>query len=456
MSRIYKKLIGFLIILFPILFTSFLIASADFSIENWLFYKNIILPEGLVEEKNPIAVKLDDEVFRSAKSNFEDLRIIEEDKEVPFQVIRKGAGGKGEEEVAREGEIINPSSVKTPIQEKGFGSERMLDRNKETYFQNDYLREPKEASFVIDLKRKTLTSKIMILSTDAENTWTSIKIEGSDDKDYWQAIKEKTFIPFSSRREIAYPESNYRYLKLSFEHTGSLKVHELEVYTSIYSPPEVYLLFIGEKGKDYEFYYGNDLATMPPYEVGKLSLETAFWGSLSKEYINPKGKTDYDKDNIANEKDNCPFNFNPDQKDTDGDRLGDTCDNCSTLKNPNQLDSNNNKIGNVCEDDDKDGILNLVDNCPNYSNPNQKDENSNGIGDACEDFDNDGIINDKDNCENTSNYNQADKDKDGIGDACDPVDDRWTEKYPWLLWGTIGVVIIVIGFFAYRLLRKIS
>lgn len=228
------------------------------------------------------------------------------------------------------------------------------------------------------------------------------------------------------------------------------------VYTPIYSIPEIYFLFIGEKEKDYKLYYGNDLAKMPEYKMEGLSLEVAFFASLSSEYLNPKGKADYDNDGIQNDRDNCPLIYNPDQSDTDEDKIGDACDNCPTFKNPNQLDKNNDGVGDVCEDEDKDGIVNILDNCPNYSNPNQRDENANGIGDTCEDFDNDGVINDKDNCINNYNPDQGDKDKDRIGDPCDPRDDRWTEKWPYLLWTVIAIVIGIIIFFALRLLKKMS
>jgi len=434
------KLTIFLLLLFP------LFILADFNIENWLFYKAIILPENL-PEKGPVAIELDNEVFSSARSDFGDLRIIEgEGNEIPFSLIRKEG-----EEIASRGEIISPSSVRPPAEGLNFDPERMLDKNSATYFGNDYRIEPKRASFIIDLKRRALTKRLMILSTDPLHTWISIQIEGSNDLEEWEIIKAKVLIPFSPRREIAYPESFFQYLKLDFEHTGSLRIHEIEVY----SASEVFLLFLGERGKDYRLYYGNDLAKMPPYKI-ELSLENAFWGYLSREFVNPKGKADYDKDGIQNQIDNCPFASNPDQKDTDGDGIGDVCDNCPTFKNPNQLDKNNNGLGDICEDDDKDGIINLLDNCPNYPNPDQKDENKNGVGDACEDFDNDRIINDKDNCPDDYNPDQADKDRDKIGDACDPIDDRWTEKYPWLLWGVIGIVIITIIYFCYRLLRKLK
>lgn len=440
MKKVFKLTI-FLVILFP------LFVFADFTLQNWLFYKEIVLP-GNLPTKGPVAVGLDNEIFSSARTDFGDLRIIEEgENETPFNLIKSGG-----EEVSSNGEIINASSVRPPAEGQNFEPERMLDKNSATYFENDYRVEPKEASFIIDLKRKALTKRLMILSIDPLHTWTSIQIEGSNDLENWELIKPKISIPFSNRREIAFPESLFRYLKLSFQHTGSLKIHEIEVY----SASEVFLLFLAERGKDYRLYYGNDLAKMPDYRMERLSLENAFWGFLGGEKVNPMGKADYDKDGVQNQVDNCPFVSNPDQKDTDGDGIGDACDNCPTFKNLSQLDRNNNGVGDICEDNDKDGVLNLIDNCPDYSNSDQKDENRNGIGDACEDWDNDGVINDKDNCLNKYNPEQWDQDRDKIGDACDPVDDRWTEKYPWLLQATIGGVIIIIAFLGYRLLKRLK
>jgi choice-of-anchor B domain-containing protein len=75
-------------------------------------------------------------------------------------------------------------------------------------------------------------------------------------------------------------------------------------------------------------------------------------------------------------------------------------------------------------DTDDDGFADNIDNCPNIFNPNQEDANNNGIGDACEeivfvDTDNDGISDDIDNCPLVPNPNQEDVDNDGIGDACE-------------------------------------
>ncbi len=104
---------------------------------------------------------------------------------------------------------------------------------------------------------------------------------------------------------------------------------------------------------------------------------------------------DQDLDGVRDVLDNCPVHYNPLQKDTDGDGAGDACDNCPT-PNPDQADTDSDGVGDAC------------DNCPNDENLNQADTDGDGPGDAC------------DNCPTTPNPDQADTDGDGLGDACEP------------------------------------
>ena len=79
----------------------------------------------------------------------------------------------------------------------------------------------------------------------------------------------------------------------------------------------------------------------------------------------------------------------------------------------------------IFSDNDQDGFYDIQDNCPDDYNPQQKDIDFDGIGDLCDnkleikDSDGDSIIDKVDNCPDKSNSNQADEDNDGIGNKCD-------------------------------------
>jgi len=191
---------------------------------------------------------------------------------------------------------------------------------------------------------------------------------------------------------------------------------------------------------------------------------------------------DDDGDGIPSTRDNCPFKFNPDQKDSDGDGLGDTCDNCPNDRNktepgtcgcgqvdadtdgdhvpdcqdgcPNDRtktapgpcgcghsdgDTDNDGTadcidgcpndpsktapgacgcGNPDTDTDGDGVPDCIDGCPN--DPSKTAPGACGCGNPDTDTDGDGIPDCLDNCPNTPNPDQKDSNHDGRGDACTP------------------------------------
>lgn len=96
-------------------------------------------------------------------------------------------------------------------------------------------------------------------------------------------------------------------------------------------------------------------------------------------------------------------------------------------------------------DTDFDGRPDMEDNCVSISNYDQADGDINGRGDACEDYDRDGVLGGKDNCPNTPNVVQQDTDADGVGDICDNLDNRITERMPWLPWVGIGIAGFVLA-----------
>lgn len=81
---------------------------------------------------------------------------------------------------------------------------------------------------------------------------------------------------------------------------------------------------------------------------------------------------DDDGDGHADEEDNCPYRFNPDQSDGDGDGAGDLCDNCDGLPNADQADTDEDGFGDAC------------DKCPVLHHLNQDDTDNDGVGDACD------------------------------------------------------------------------
>lgn len=82
---------------------------------------------------------------------------------------------------------------------------------------------------------------------------------------------------------------------------------------------------------------------------------------------------DADGDNIGNEIDNCPEDYNPGQEDMDGDGIGDVCDEVNGTEESGQ-------------DWDSDSITDSADNCPYDYNPGQEDMDGDGIGDICDDI----------------------------------------------------------------------
>ena len=105
-------------------------------------------------------------------------------------------------------------------------------------------------------------------------------------------------------------------------------------------------------------------------------------------------------------------------------------------------------------DVDQDSIPDKLDNCVKNANADQKDIDENGRGDVCDDYDRDGVINGEDNCPDQPNRRQKDTDEDGIGNECDGEESRITEKYPWLPWTGMGLVMVVIGGLFIKTLRE--
>ncbi|WP_116107459.1 PKD domain-containing protein [Lewinella sp. IMCC34191] len=161
---------------------------------------------------------------------------------------------------------------------------------------------------------------------------------------------------------------------------------------------------------------------------------------------------DADGDGIADEEDNCPTRYNPEQNvltfyaDADGDGYGDpanslqscfppdgyvtnNADNCPDYPSDNLTDTDGDGWGDACDDDDdNDGVRDTDDCAPldrEVSAPRlfYADRDGDGYGDPAEatlacvqpaGF----VTNGSDNCPATANPGQEDSDADGIGDSC--------------------------------------
>ena len=403
------------------------------NIDLYPYYKDIVLEDNYDE---PVLIGLDADVLNSMNLNGNDLRITENNIEVPCKLILKKI-----EELAHDSDIIEVSSTRPDFRGISFDVDNIIDgdysTDEESSFQIDYAKDPEHAWMIIDFKNKKLTNKIQIWSEDDAFTWTHIKIEGSNTQDNWVNVKAKTQYPFSAVISILYPASNFRYLKITLWHTQSLKIGEIEIYGASGGD----IIFYAKPSKNYRLYYGNKYADKPIYDTSSLytSSHTPLV-DLSAQKNNPSFSSDIDGDGIL--VDNCPFTSNPDQADLDKDGVGNACDNCISASNVNQQDADNDGVGDACDncpynsnsdqmdkdidgigytcdDADNDRIINSKDNCVDGYNPSQKDSDNDGIGDACIDLDNDGIISYKDNCLSISNPDQKDSDNDKIGDVCD-------------------------------------
>lgn len=129
----------------------------------------------------------------------------------------------------------------------------------------------------------------------------------------------------------------------------------------------------------------NDIENFNPQKLvnGKMLID---WLYKIKKIKSCKINNDYDDDGIPNYIDNCPYTYNPNQKDTDNDWIGDVCDNDidgDGIPNPiwvvdDEWNINWNKILEAKKKWEQ------VDNCLFVKNPDQKDTNHDWIGDACE------------------------------------------------------------------------
>jgi len=123
-------------------------------------------------------------------------------------------------------------------------------------------------------------------------------------------------------------------------------------------------------------------------EVGTYTVKVIFDSAELTETFERTEK-DSDNDGIPDNRDNCPYDYNPSQSDNDGDRKGNACD----------------------SDDDNDGIPDGEDDCQYYPGPR--------CTSGCPDGDDDCVRDSQDNCPYDYNPGQEDSDGDSLGNICD-------------------------------------
>ena len=207
------------------------------------------------------------------------------------------------------------------------------------------------------------------------------------------------FVGMPSANRIELSGEKLRVVEVTFTiEQGVARIGELRLLTE-----RKRLWFNALPNETYTLLYGDQKSVSNPNEgmehLGEVTATLApERAALPIEQGDHDGVTDGD---------NCPALWNPKQEDQDKDGVGDACDNCH-VANTDQLDSDTNGRGDLCDDEDKDGIVNGSDNCLQIFNPEQ-----------------------------------ADEDKDGAGNRCDNEDNRFSADKPWILWASMGAVIVL-------------
>lgn len=127
---------------------------------------------------------------------------------------------------------------------------------------------------VIDLSNTSLPSNRLTLSIPDVNFSRDVALEGSNDKDKWQIVEFRDVVfsfatpNFSgSKLSIDYPESNYRYYRITVFNRDDKPITIAGVEASGLLRK---LIFNYDPAKSYKLYYGNLSARYPQYDIEAL------------------------------------------------------------------------------------------------------------------------------------------------------------------------------------------
>lgn len=174
--------------------------------------------------------------------------------------------------------IINGSAE--PLNITGAAVSRVRERaEQEMDYRPAVIRRVEDANaratvVILDLGGPGIPAGRLSFHTPAANFHRDAKIEGSNDGNRWDELNAAAVYRYStprfsdSRREITYPESRYRYYRLTLENGDDppLPLDDITLHGLARR-----VIFPADPGANYALYYGNPAARQPSYELERLA-----------------------------------------------------------------------------------------------------------------------------------------------------------------------------------------
>ncbi|MFH1228663.1 MAG: DUF3999 family protein [Planctomycetota bacterium] len=195
--------------------------SADFSVEDWQYYKTIENPGG--GASGYAGVTIDNEIFARSKDDMSDLRVIDNKlQETPYKIFILA---RTVQETDVPAQIFNQSFVP----------------GQQTLFTMDLGDQPAQR------RNNRIT-----IATKEQNFKNKVEVRGSNDQQEWLVLRNDCYIfDFSTAdyksayTTLEYSENDYRYIKVSImmgERTSQFDVSGATVKRKVIKDAEEYLL----------------------------------------------------------------------------------------------------------------------------------------------------------------------------------------------------------------------
>lgn len=132
-------------------------------------------------------------------------------------------------------------------------------------------KDKRASTYTLDLEAKGIPSSKLTFASKIENYNRQVALEGSNDKQNWGTITGADVIfnyntPkfFGAKNTVSYPESNYRYLKLTVFNRDDQPISLADFKVSGVLRK---VLFEAEPNTTYKLYYGNNKARFAEYDL---------------------------------------------------------------------------------------------------------------------------------------------------------------------------------------------